>query len=234
MPNWAYLVIEMKDIFLLDADETLLDFRRGEREQLEKTLRSLGVDFIAEMFFVFHEINDGLWKKLERGETTRAVLVVERFRILFERFRIKADEKEAAERYYESMKNSCYLLDGAEEFLKRLKARGRIFIVTNGSKKVQRARLAGSGILKYADGVFISEDVGADKPAKKYAEYVEEHIQNYARERAVWLGDSLTSDMPCAVKQGIDFVLFAKERPEGYQGKIAASYAEAEELFETM
>lgn len=33
----------MKDIFLLDVDDTLLDFRRGEREQLLETLSCMGI-----------------------------------------------------------------------------------------------------------------------------------------------------------------------------------------------
>ena len=224
----------MKDIFLLDADETLLDFRRGEREQLTKTLNAFGVVVSEEMISRFHEINDALWKMLEQGKTTRKFLVVERFRLLFERFSIQADAQKAAPLYFSLMKNSTYLLDGALDFLALLKERGRVYIVTNGTAEVQRHRLLGSGILKFSDKVFISEEVGADKPAEAFAKYVEEHIPDYARGRAVWLGDSLTSDMLCAASRGIDFVLFQRSRPEGYAGAFAASYGEAVKLFEEM
>ena len=33
----------MKDIYLLDADDTLLDFKRGEREKLQETFTDFGV-----------------------------------------------------------------------------------------------------------------------------------------------------------------------------------------------
>ena len=72
----------MKDIFLLDVDDTLLDFHRAEREQLIATLMQSGIAADEGTAARFHVINDGLWKKLERGELTRERLAVERFEIL--------------------------------------------------------------------------------------------------------------------------------------------------------
>ena len=69
----------MKNLFLLDVDDTLLDFHRAEREQLLATLHAHGIAADEGTAARFHVINDGLWKALERGETTRERLVVERF-----------------------------------------------------------------------------------------------------------------------------------------------------------
>ncbi len=219
----------MKDIFLLDADETLLDFHRGEKEQLTRALLAFGIQADETVLSRFHKINDGLWKKLERGETTRAELVVDRFRLLFLEFGIKADPKAVSEKYFSCMKEAAYLIDGAEAFLKTLKKSGRVYIVTNGSREVQRSRFALSGLDRLADGVFISEDIGCDKPSPRFAEYVEAHIPNYSRDRAVWVGDSLSSDYGCAKSKGIDFILFGKPQ-EGYSGKAANGYGEVLEI----
>jgi len=215
----------MKTIFLLDADETLLDFRRGEKEQLSRALKAFGIRAEENILARFHEINDGLWKKLERGETTRAELVVDRFRLLFCEFHIEADPKEVSRKYFACMKEAAYLFDGAAEFIKTLKTKGRVYIVTNGSREVQRSRFALSGLDRLADGVFISEDVGCDKPSPRFAEYVEAHIPGYSRDRAVWVGDSLSSDYGCAKSKGIDFILFGKPQA-GYCGKTASDYGE--------
>ena len=51
----------MKDIFLLDVDDTLLDFHRAEREQVVATLRAHGIAADADTAARFHVINDGLW-----------------------------------------------------------------------------------------------------------------------------------------------------------------------------
>ena len=71
----------MKDIFLLDIDETLFDFPREEREALWRTLKKRGAEPTEEMLARYHAINESYWKKLERGEITRARLVVERFEV---------------------------------------------------------------------------------------------------------------------------------------------------------
>lgn len=224
----------MKNIFLLDADETLLDFRRGEREQLKKALAYFGVDADGDMTARFHEINDGLWKKLERGETTRKRLVVERFEIFLREFGIGADARLLSERYFTFMRDSGYLLEGAEEFLKILHGLGRIFIVTNGSKDIQKSRLKKSGVEKYAEGVFISEEVGTDKPSPLFADHVETHIAGYDRARAVWIGDSVTSDMGCAKSRNIDFILFGKRKPADYGGLFAENYGQVLALVESL
>lgn len=225
----------MKDIFLVDADDTLLDFRRAEAEQLSHALGEAGIAADERILRRFHAINDALWKRLERGETTRPRLVVERFEILLDEFALSGDPLALSAAYFARMKECAPLIDGATEFLAALKSRGRVFIVTNGSAQVQRSRLARSGIAAEADGVFISEEAGADKPSPLFARYVEARIPRYARERAVWVGDSLTSDMGCANAAGIDFVLFAPQgAPEGYAGRYARSYGELLRLLDGM
>lgn len=217
----------MKDIFLVDADETLLDFRRTEREQFFASLSLAGAAPDEEMCRRFSEINDGLWKALERGETTRAKLVVDRFRILFAEYGIPADARKISDSYLEGIPHRGYFLPGAEEFFLALKARGRVYIVTNGSARSQTERLKITGISARADGVFISELIGADKPSEGFAAYVEEHVPDYERRRAVWMGDSLTSDAACAATRGIDFILYRPGGvPQGYTGYCACSYSE--------
>lgn len=76
----------MKDIFLLDIDETLFDFPREEREALWRTLKKRGVEPTEEMLARYHAINESYWKKLERGEITRARLVVERFEVFLREY----------------------------------------------------------------------------------------------------------------------------------------------------
>lgn len=225
----------MKDIFLVDLDETLLDFRRGEREQLARALKNAGMAAGERELSRFHEINDGLWKKLERGELDRKRLTVLRFEMLFAEFSFAGDAEKTAADYFCGMKEAAYLMGGAKAFLEELCRRGRIFYVTNGSLAIQRSRLKKSGLDGYAVKSFISEEVGYDKPSPRFALAVESGIEGYGRDRAVWLGDSLTSDMACAKSAGIDFILFAPEgAPQGYGGLCARSYGEALELVSSL
>ena len=225
----------MKDIFLVDADETLLDFRRAEHEQFFSSLREAGIFADEKSYLRFSQINDGLWKALERGETTRAKLVVERFSLLFSELGICADAKSISDSYLAGMPHRGYFLPGAREFLYALKARGRVYIVTNGSEKAQTERLGMTGIAALADGVFISERIGADKPSAAFADYTEHHIPGYERERAVWIGDSLTSDAACAATRAIDFILYCRTEPlQNLSVKCARTYEELLALLNDM
>ena len=217
----------MKDIFFLDMDETLLDFSRAERTNFFRALAVCGVSADEGAYARFHEINDGLWKLLEKGGITRAELMVRRFILLFEEMGL-AGAEDVAREYYEGFPEVCYPYEGAVKFLKELSARGRVYIVTNGGARIQRRHIELAGFSPYLAGVFISEEVGADKPSFAYVGYVEAHTAGFARERAVFLGDSLTSDMVCAERMGVDFVLFSPGgMSEGYRGKIARNYEEA-------
>lgn len=224
----------MKTLFLLDVDDTLLDFHRAEREQVMETLRSHGIPADEGTAARFHEINDGLWKKLERGETTRARLVVERFEILLSELGVQGDAQALSRSFFEGMPGRAYAFDGAADFLRRLAARGRVYAVTNGSKALQRRRICAAGLTPFFTDIFISEEVGCNKPSAAYADYVLAHIPAFSRAAAVYLGDSLTSDMVCAQAMGVDFILYRPERPAGYAGLLAGSYAQALALIDTL
>ena len=225
----------MKDIFLLDIDETLFDFPREEREALWRTLKKRGIEPTGEMLARYHAINESYWKKLERGEITRARLVVERFEVFLREYGRADSPEEFSREYFSELASGGCFYPGAEAFVKVLKGRGRIFLVTNGATFTQTHRIAASGLGKYADGVFISETIGINKPSEAYAAFVEAHIEGYERSRAVWVGDSLTSDAPCAASRGIDFILYRPSGvPEGYKGLCAQSYDEVLALIDRM
>lgn len=224
----------MKNIFLLDLDETLLDFSKGERENLTGTLSRFSLPHDDSAVALFHKINDMLWKKLERGELERARLQVLRFEMLFEQLGVPVSAQTAQEisdYYFHNFLNICYPYEDAIDFLKTLSARGRVYIVTNGATQTQHRHIADAGFAPFLSGVFISHEIGYDKPDLRFARYVEEHIEGYDRSRAIWLGDSITSDMACARVAGIDNALFApKGAPAGYRGAVVRNYKEFLEL----
>lgn len=217
----------MKNIFLLDIDETIFDFRRTEREALVTLLNGYQISVTGEMIERYHAINDSYWKKLERGEVTRAELVVDRFQDFFALYGWNISPKEASKRYFFHVAQGGFYLDGAETFVQELRRRGKIYLVTNGATITQTGRISVSGLKDYIEDVFISESIGIDKPSKRYAEYVEAHIPHYERARAIWIGDSLTSDAPCAASLGIDFIWYCPDgTKDGYDGIFAKNYDE--------
>lgn len=68
---------------LLDLDDTILDFRAAEHAALRKALTSLSVPAGEAVLARYSVINGEHWKRLERGEITRAELKTARFCALF-------------------------------------------------------------------------------------------------------------------------------------------------------
>ncbi len=218
----------MKNIFLLDMDDTLLDFPRAERLNFSMALEAHGVADSDALYARFHAINDGLWRMLERGEIGREELKCERFRLLFAEFGIAADPGSVSAFYFDHFPALCFPFEGAEEFLRELSRRGRVYITTNGGAKIQRSHISLAGFWPYLAGVFISEELGADKPSEAYVEAVRSGIENFEPASAVYIGDSLTSDMVCAERLGVDFILFRKRgRPANFFGNFASDFSTA-------
>ncbi len=211
------------DIILFDADGTLLDFHRSEKEAVAQALRDLGICPTEEMLQVYSQINDGLWKQLERGEIERSVLLYHRFDILFERYGIEADAKKMADLYMRTLTTKGYTLEGARELCERLRDVSRLYIVTNGTESIQRGRFAVCGLESYFGEIFISQVIGYDKPSEKFFEHVAERIPDFSKERTLIVGDSLSSDILGGIRFGLDTCWFnpsKKPIPDGMEGKI--------------
>lgn len=217
---------------LMDIDGTLLDFHRSEREALKDALAALGVEADDRMLKGYSQINDSLWKLLERGEIDRQALKYRRFEMFIEKYGVKADSKKLAELYVNALSEKGYVFDGAIELCKALNERAKTYIVTNGTLWIQEKRLQVSGLLPYFDGVFISEKLGSAKPSPVFFEKVAAEINDFSKESTVIVGDSLTSDIAGGIAFGIDTVWYnpdGKPTPKELEGKItcvAKSYGE--------
>lgn len=206
------------DVILFDADGTLLDFHRSETEAVREAMTMNGITPTDEKVKLYSGINDGLWKMLERGEIEKSVLLYHRFELLFDALGIKGDAKKMAQDYMNALSTKGYMLDGAEDMLKSLVGKARMYIVTNGVEFIQRGRYARTSLDRYFDGVFISGCVGYEKPSVMYFERVAEQIDGFDKSRAVIVGDSLTSDMQGGINYGIDTCWYdpqGKACPEG-------------------
>ena len=188
---------------LLDLDDTILDFHLSENKAIKQTLHDFSLPDDDETARLYSRLNDSVWKKLEKGEMTREEILVERFRLLTEALGVKTDPREINNRYRGYLSQGGDLLPGAEELLKTLYGRYRLFIVSNGSTEIQHSRVARAGIGRYFDGLFFSEEIGADKPSKTFFDRCFAAIDGFDRERAVLVGDSLTSDILGGVNAGV-------------------------------
>ena len=187
---------------LLDLDNTILDFDTAERAAITKTLRTLGIEPTDAIAKRYSEINLMFWEKLERGEINRRQTLVGRFAALFEELGVTVEAGLAEDTYENFLCIGHYFVPGAEKLLESL------YVCSNGSKKVQDSRIASSGIARYFDGIFISEEMGLNKPDKRYFEACFAQIPDFKRESSIMVGDSLTSDIKGAHNAGLRSVWF--------------------------
>ena len=203
---------------LFDADATLFDFKRSEHDAVKDCLAFAGLPTTDEVIQKYSEINDGYWKKLERGEVTKSQLFTARWKDLLVYYGFDFDAKKIADLYPLRLAEKCYLIDGAEEICRALYGKVRMYIVTNGFARVQHGRFDQSPLRKYFDGMFISEEVGAEKPSLAYFDAVFKSIPQIDLDKTVIIGDSLTSDIKGGISAGIDTCWFnptGKPVPEG-------------------
>lgn len=191
---------------LFDADNTLLDFSKAEALAFEETCKAAGIPFSESLYCTYSEINDGLWKKLERHEITLEALKLERFRLLLV-YLGREDLDTAAflrDSYIEFLGKQSCIISGADTVCRTLSKEYRMFIVTNGISRIQRSRFGGSPLLPFFENVFVSEEMGVQKPDPAYFDRVIREIGDPDRSRYLVIGDSLTSDCDGAIAAGID------------------------------
>lgn len=199
---------------LFDLDDTLFDFHKAEKIALTKTLVHFGIDPTEETLALYSTINAAHWKRLELGEISREEVKVGRYRELFKTIGVECDPVKATA-YYESMLAiGHYFMPGAPELLEELYGKYRLYIVSNGTAKVQEGRIGSSGIAKYMDGIFISQILGANKPNKQFFDICFAEIPDFSLSETVIIGDSLSSDIKGGINAGITTVWF---NPKGIE-----------------
>lgn len=214
-----------KSVFLMDADMTLFDFKKAEAAAFRTTCRKFGMDVGAQEYAMYHEINDALWKKLERGQTTQAQLRVQRFAELKEALGVELDPAKMNEAYSRALGEGCYLFPQALSIMQYLKRHGKVCILTNGIADVQKRRLQLSGLRPYVDALVISQEEGISKPDGRIVERALERVGCTDKREAVIVGDSLSSDMMAAKNAQVDGIWY---NPEGLKNPGDNKYIKAE------
>ena len=105
--------------------------------------------------------------------------------------------------YEKNLSESHFFVDGAPRLLMTLSQKYPLYIASNGTTLVQTSRIASSGIGRYFKAVFLSEQLGADKPHTEFFERATGQIEGYNPSEAIILGDSITSDMQGGINAGM-------------------------------
>ena len=196
----------MIEFLFLDLDDTILDFHKAERIAIGKTIQDFGVEPTEEILTLYHEINKWHWEQLELGKLTRAEVLVNRFDVLFRELGREVDAPRCAKVYERNLSIGHYFLPGAEETVDRLHKKYRLFLASNGTAVVQKGRMTSANLYRFFEKVFVSQEIGHNKPSKAYFDACFAQIPGFDPERAIMVGDSLSSDIRGGINAGIKTV----------------------------
>ena len=193
----------MIEFLFLDLDDTILDFHKAERIAISNTIRDFGVEPTEEVLARYHVINKWHWEQLELGKLTRAEVLENRFGVLFEELGVAADKTACARAYEKNLSVGHWFLPGAEETVDALSKQYRLFLASNGTASVQKGRMTSANLYRFFEKVFVSQEIGHNKPSLEYFRACFDQIPGFDPKKAMMVGDSLSSDIKGGIRAGI-------------------------------
>ncbi|MFD4525028.1 HAD family hydrolase [Streptomyces sp. NPDC058470] len=141
---------------LFDLDNTLIDRRGGLEDWARSFVRSRRLPGGAESVIC---------------ERLRERAYPADFVHLREALGLSDDPGDLWREYVDGVARSVCAFPGAREGLEALRGSGwTLGIATNGAADIQRAKLAATGLVPLFDGIGVSEEIGARKPAYEHFE----------------------------------------------------------------
>ena len=209
----------MYNTILWDVDQTLLDFEKSQDYALRLTFEQFKLEINEEIIRLYASINDAYWRRLELREITKKELLTGRFDTLFESLKITdISSADIAPVYQKALGSVYFFKDNSLELCKKLKGKVRQYAVTNGVASTQRNKLQLSGLIDMMDGIFISEEIGYEKPDIRFFENCFRQIPDFHKETALIIGDSLTSDIKGGNLAGIACCWYNQEHKANESG----------------
>lgn len=207
----------MIKVVFLDIDNTLLSFSGYVKEAMREGFAQFGLKPYTEaMFPVFERINDRLWGQIEQGTLSYEELIKVRWDQIFQALGIAFDGRVFEDYFKERLFSSAVPEPGAMELLEYLSRRYILCAASNGPYEQQRNRLCIGGMYGYFSHIFISSQIGAQKPSAAFFDFCFRTLRagtapGLRPEDTMIIGDSLSSDIAGGAAYGMHTCLYQKE-----------------------
>ena len=194
---------------ILDVDDTLLDTEATVHDSLVQLFKSHGWEISDEFEKEFHAYNQGLWRRLEKGELTLNQLYAIMFPDIIKKYcEVEVDGMETADEFHSYFHTGHKLLPGVKDTLRYAKRLGySLAVLSNGEQFCQEHRLELAGIRHYFDLVVTSQEAGVQKPNAEIFDYFFAR-SGYSPNQTVFFGDGLSSDIMGAENYGFASIWF--------------------------
>ncbi len=210
----------MKNVthLFFDLDHTLWDTDRNSKESLgelfeELEFTKIGIPSFDEFHARYREHNERLWGLYAGNQVGKDAVRLHRFVHTLQDFGIH-DHKHAsniADKFIGRARTKQHLIPGAKKLLDHLNGKYRMSIITNGFPEVQYIKLKSSGIDHFFEHVFISEEIGVNKPDPAiYHHAVKTSGANHIDD-CIMIGDTFQTDIMGAIAAGMKSLHYTQD-----------------------
>ena len=195
----------MIKVILWDIDGTVLNFLAQEEASIRKCFELFGLGECNDaMLNEYSAINATYWPRMESGELTKQQVLVQRFEEFFGNHDIDTGLAEAFnETYQKQLGETIVFNPNALGTIRTLKGRVIQCASTNGTVTAAHRKLSKSGLDQILEHLFISEEIGIEKPNIGFFEKIFAVLPDYQKDEFLIVGDSLTSDIKGGNNAGI-------------------------------
>lgn len=194
-----------------DLDHTLWDFEENSRNTLLSIISEQFPDFSSQQKMCFFEIyqknNQMLWELYHQHKISKDELRLRRFSDTFTQIQVSQDPEIWSDLYLGRMPLQNQLLPETIETLDYLQHKYSMSLITNGFAEVQRRKTHLSGIGKYFKEIFISEEIGFQKPHPDIFIHALQEM-GVAANASVMVGDNFITDVKGGADAGLHAVWF--------------------------
>ncbi len=207
---------------LIDVDDTVLDFQLCSKSSMQNACKEAEIQFSEDFFNTFQRVTRALWDRIEASEFTRSELHDVRFNMIFKELGIDFDGEKFETLYQKNFFESHITIDGAKELLEWLSKRFTVCAASNASVAQQKNRLSKAGLLPYFTHLFMSDDIGHQKPSRLFFEHALNTLGAEPSE-VLMIGDSMSADIAGGAQCGLHTCLFWRKK-DTPKGKLPPKY----------
>jgi len=218
-----HLLLRKYQWLIFDADNTLFDYNKAEKNALLQTLNEFDIPYDSkEIIQSYHTINHAIWSQFERGILkSQQEIKLKRTEELFELLRVNKDIEKFADQYLYNLSLNGQLLKNALKIIQSLAKTHQLVIMTNGMSSVQKPRFRASPLHPYFKHIIISEEIKHSKPSVKIYDHAFMLMNQPEKSKVLMIGDSLTSDIQGGINYAIDTTWY---NPNNIKAKHSATY----------
>lgn len=196
---------------LFDLDDTILNTRDAQSNAISefKGFFKEFNDISKEEFRKeWDNITEECYEEYLNKEYSFKELRTQRMKKLFLKYGTSISNEEAKVRfkeYLKTYKRNWMLFNDSEEVIKELKSKYKIAILSNGDGNYQREKIQEVGLNKYFSDIFISGELGFEKPKKEIFQIASKKI-GIPLENCVMIGDKYKVDIEGSINAGMNAI----------------------------